>query len=112
MSPDHEKYQAASRRAEATRERFFADLAATRDRVRPARLKADAQAGVAKAATLAGAKAVGVVKARPFTFGAILASLIAIILRKPLTALSRSLLVSGRRAWHARMDRRSNDERE
>ncbi|MCC7394383.1 MAG: hypothetical protein IT553_05970 [Sphingomonadaceae bacterium] len=95
MSTDVEKVEAAGERAAASRQHLLSSIGATRARLTPARLKADAAKSAKTSLTTARREMIAHVRAHPVRIGFGIAALLAWIFRRPLIAHAPGLLQRG-----------------
>ena len=86
-------YRAATERAEARRAALLDSLAATRARVTPAKLGADAKNRLTQGMAAFGTKASETVRERPVVTATTAAAVVAYLARRPIAALFRRLYV-------------------
>jgi hypothetical protein len=91
-----ERYRLSNVQVRAARARFLNDVAAAKARLAPDRLKAEARAAAVKAVTDVRREVRSTAAAHPLAIGAIVTTIVVVIFRKPLLALSRTLYVSFR----------------
>lgn len=109
MSRESEEYRAAAQASRAARHRFLDNLADTRARFEPDRLKRDIGDAAKRQAEIAKMKAEDMAREHPVAIGAAAAGLIAWLFRRPIAALSRLLGVKAANAWRTRNERRQDD---
>ena len=93
---DMEDYRKASAEADLARARFLGTLDIAKSRLSASRLKARAQTLVVEALQDSGKQARSAVVRHPVALAATLTAIIALIFRRPLTALFKRLYVFGR----------------
>jgi hypothetical protein len=99
---DMEEYRKASAEADLARARFLGTLDIAKNRLSASRLKARTQAMIVEALQDSGKQARSAVVRHPFALATALTTIIALIFRRPLTALFKRLYVFGRDKYRTR----------
>lgn len=102
LIPRSPAYRRAEVEADLARSSFLLALDRARSRLHPRALKQDIERKISDTANGAKSAAVGTVRNHPFILSGSLAVVIALVFRRPLSALSRRARVLIQDAWKAR----------